>query len=60
MKFPDTTAMLASNITLECFALGKYVFIFAQCTDTVIMIIIIIIIIIQMINELHEIHAAFP
>lgn len=27
MKFPDTTAMLASNITLECFALGKYVYI---------------------------------
>lgn len=26
VKFPDTTAMLASNITLECFALGKYVF----------------------------------
>lgn len=25
VKFPDTTAMLASNITLECFALGKYV-----------------------------------
>lgn len=23
VKFPDTTAMLASNITLECFALGK-------------------------------------
>lgn len=26
VKFPDTTAMLASNITLECFALGKLVF----------------------------------
>lgn len=26
VKFPVTTAMLASNITLECFALGKYVF----------------------------------
>lgn len=25
VKFPDTTALLASNITLECFALGKYV-----------------------------------
>lgn len=23
VKFPDTTAMLASNISLECFALGK-------------------------------------
>lgn len=23
VKFPDTTAMLAANITLECFALGK-------------------------------------
>lgn len=25
VKFPDTTALLASNISLECFALGKYV-----------------------------------